>query len=313
MVSVARALAPTARIVAAAPTTHDAEELVAAGADRVIAVEMEAVVGLFDDVLRHYRVDADEILRHEETLRHGTYEAFDHEMMDTPAVRCELDADCFSTRTVTIRRGTRAAGHSLGDLRLDERLLHAVEVTRDGAVTTEPRGAFVLQAGDEVVFGGTAQSFVDAADLFRTSDAGTPSLPALPAMPTQRADWIDTAASVTLSADPAAGCTHLDHVHDVTPGTAGLPGVPGARRPLGPPAGVHGVRPRRLLRLVAEQARHGPFPRDRAPRRPEHRARRDVGLVLPRRGDAVAPAPPTDGPRRAGPEAGRGSAWGARR
>lgn len=221
VVSVARALAPTCRIVATAPTPADAEELVHAGADRVIAVELEAVIGLFDDILRHYRVDAEDILRHEETLRHGTYEAFDQEVMDTPAVRCELDGDCFSTRTVTIREGTRAAGQSLADLQLDERLVHAIEVTRDGAVTNEPSGAFVLQPGDEVLFGGTPQSFIDAADLFRTSDAGTPSLPALPAMPTQRADWIDTSQAVHLTPDPKADCSHGDHVHDVRPGTQG--------------------------------------------------------------------------------------------
>ncbi|WP_420455278.1 cation:proton antiporter [Rubrivirga sp.] len=221
VVSVARALAPTVRIVACAPTADAAEELVEAGADRVIAVELEAVVGLFDDVLRHYRVAPDEILRHEETLRHGTYQAFDRDVMDTPAVRCELDADCFSTRSVTIRAGARADGQSLADLRLDERLLHAIEVTHDGDLTREPGGRFVLRAGDEVLFGGTPQSFIDAADLFRTSDAGTPSLPDLPPMPTQRADWIDTTAPVHLDPDPDAGCSHLDHVHDVTPGTPG--------------------------------------------------------------------------------------------
>ncbi len=221
VVSVARALAPTARIVACAPTSHDAHELVEAGADRVIAVEMEAVIGLFDDVLRHYRVAPEDILRHEETLRHGTYQAFDHDLMETPAVRCELDDDCFSTRSVTIRDGARASGQSLAALRLDERLIHVLEVDRAGETVREPDGSFVLEPGDEVLFGGTPQSFIDAADLFRTSDAGTPALPDLPPMPTQRADWIDPSAPVHLDPDPKAGCSHLDHVHDVTPGTQG--------------------------------------------------------------------------------------------
>ena len=221
VVSVARALAPTARIVACAPTARDAEELAEAGADRAIAVDLEAVVGLFDDVLRHYRVEPAEILRHEESLRRGSYEAFDTEMMDTPAVRCELDADCFSTRAVTIREGALAAGRSLEALGLDERLIHVVEVSRDGEVTREPRGAFVLEAGDEVLLGGTPQSFIDAGDLFRITDGQTPALPEIPPMPTQRADWIDTSRPVHLDPDPDAGCSHLDHVHDVTPSAQG--------------------------------------------------------------------------------------------
>ena len=47
-VSVARALSPTVRIVVTATTMDEAEELVEAGADRAIATELEAVVGLFD-------------------------------------------------------------------------------------------------------------------------------------------------------------------------------------------------------------------------------------------------------------------------
>ena len=221
VVSVARALAPTVRIVAAVPTLDDAEEVVAAGADRAIATEFEAVIGMFDDVLRHYQVDPAEILRHEEALRRGSYRAFDGSAMDTPAVRCELDDDCFSTRTVTVRPGARASGQSLAALRLDERLIHVVEVRRGGETTREPAGSFVLQPGDEVLFGGTPQSFIDAGDLFRTSDAAPPPLPDPPPMPTQSADWIDTAAPVEFSPDPDAGCSHLDHVHEVTPGTQG--------------------------------------------------------------------------------------------
>ena len=60
---------------------EDAEEIVEAGADRAIATEFEAVVGMFDDILRHYRVAPEIILEHEETLRRGSYEAFDTDMM----------------------------------------------------------------------------------------------------------------------------------------------------------------------------------------------------------------------------------------
>jgi CPA2 family monovalent cation:H+ antiporter-2 len=221
VVSVARALAPTVRIVTCVPTGHDADELVEAGADRAIATDLEAVIGLFDEVLRRYQVEPAEILRHEETLRRGAYDALDAGVMEAPAVRCELDDDCFSTRTVTIREGAPAAGRSLASLQLDERLLHVIEVEYDGGTVREPSGGRVLESGDVVLFGGTPQAFADAGDLFRAPDAAAPPLPDLPAMPTQRADWIDTSEPVHLDPDPKAGCTHLDHVHDVTPGTQG--------------------------------------------------------------------------------------------
>src|SRR4029450_12667974 len=56
--------------------------------------------------------------------------------------------------------------------------------------------------------------------------------------------------------------------------------VPGHRRPLGTPAPVRDVRPRRLLRLVAEQARDRALPRHRPPARPVVRAGRELVGVL---------------------------------
>ena len=221
VVSVARALSPTTRIVACVPTAHDAEEIVAAGADRAIAEQMEAVIGLFDDVLRHYQVEPREILRHEEALRRGNYEALETEMMGTPAVRCELDADCFSTRTVTIREGALAADKTLAELQFDERLLHVIAIDRDGETRREPDGDARLGVGDTILVGGTPEAFIAAADLFRTSDTSAARAPSLPAMPTQSADWIDTSATVHLDPDSKAECSHTDHVHDVTPGTQG--------------------------------------------------------------------------------------------
>ncbi|MEM6327482.1 MAG: cation:proton antiporter, partial [Bacteroidota bacterium] len=223
VVSVARALSPTTRIVACAPTVADAEHLVESGCDRAIAVQMEAVVGLFDDILRHYQVEPDEILRHEEALRRGTYEALEDEMMGSPAVECELNDECFSTRTITIREGTPASGRSLADLGLDERLLHVIQIDRDGTLLREPQGSETLQPGDSVLMGGHADSFIRSADLFRTSDAPRrgDGLPPLPEQPTQRADWIDTTQTVTLTPKPNVECSHLDHIQEVYPSAQG--------------------------------------------------------------------------------------------
>ena len=69
---------------------------------------------------------------------------------------------------------------------------------------------------------------------------------------------------------------------------AGLRRLPAYRRHLGPLASVHDVRPRRLLRLLAQPARDEALSPDHASHRALARARRGLGLVLPGRGDAVS-------------------------
>ncbi len=59
-----------------------------------------------------------------------------------------------------------------------------------------------------------------------------------------------------------------------------LPVVRRRRPPLGRPAPVPRLRPRRLLRLLTRPARHRPLPRDRPRRHAVRRARRGLALVL---------------------------------
>ena len=61
-----------------------------------------------------------------------------------------------------------------------------------------------------------------------------------------------------------ATCTHLDTLNEVQPSDDGCHECL-QRRALGAPADVPGVRARRVLRQLAEQARHRPLPRDRHP------------------------------------------------
>ena len=109
------------------------------------------------------------------------------------------------------------AGHVMAECRITDNIVNLANL-----LVGRMRGGLAqVNVVASMMFGGTPQSFIDAADLFRTSDAGTPSLPALPAMSTQRADWIDTSQTVHLTPDPKADCSHGDHVHDVRPGTQG--------------------------------------------------------------------------------------------
>ena len=223
VVSVARPLSPTTRIVACVRTQHEAEELIAAGADRVINTEMEAVVGMFDDVLRSYQVSPKHIVRHEAELRRGLYEALDETMMTEAAVACELSDDCFSTRTFTVRPDTPATDRSLAELQLDERLLHVTRIDRMGQLIHEPAGATELHAGDVVTVAGEPESFARAAQLFRSEEAldGT-NAPALPQLERrQRADYVDTEATIEVVPSATSTCSHTDSLRPVQPHTKG--------------------------------------------------------------------------------------------
>src|SRR5262249_40676041 len=62
-----------------------------AGANKVVADEMESIVQLFSEVLKCYEVSADEIERHEDTVRRGGYAALRQETIPAePVVMCNL-------------------------------------------------------------------------------------------------------------------------------------------------------------------------------------------------------------------------------
>ena len=69
--AVARTLNPTMRIVVRTRYIAEISPLTAGGADRVVAEELESIVQLFAEVLRDYRIPAEEIEAHEEAVRRG--------------------------------------------------------------------------------------------------------------------------------------------------------------------------------------------------------------------------------------------------
>jgi CPA2 family monovalent cation:H+ antiporter-2 len=73
VVAVARLANPEMRILVRTRYIAEIGPLLEAGADQVVAEELESVVQLFADVLRHYEVAAEEIERHEQEVRSGGY------------------------------------------------------------------------------------------------------------------------------------------------------------------------------------------------------------------------------------------------
>ena len=93
-------------------------------------------------------------------------------------------------------------------------------------------------------------------------------------------------------------CRHVAGIRNVTPSALGCEECLKMRLALGAPAPLPDVRPRRLLRQLAEPPRDEALPRDRPSDHRGLRPARGLGLVLRRRGDARPrrPATPQSGP-----------------
>jgi CPA2 family monovalent cation:H+ antiporter-2 len=224
--AVARTTNPTMRILVRTRYMAEIESFTEAGVDRVIAEELESIVGLLSDVLRDYRIAAEEIDAHEEAMRRGGYVALlrDAEEGESSVVECDLPEDCLDTRTVTIRAGAPIASGSLAALALEDKYgITLRTLRRDGDVVNDPPEDFTLQAGDELVLHGTADAFARSAPLFRSQTGSVvDSAPAIISNMDNKRD-IDTGQIMELKPDPAASplCAHLGMMRAVRPSARG--------------------------------------------------------------------------------------------
>src|SRR5262245_10616050 len=212
--SVARITNPTMRIIVRTRYMAEMGPLLAAGADRVIAAELESVLQLFADVMRSYDLSADDIERNEEAVRHGGYAALRAEDRPAaPVVECDLGPDCLARRTVTIRAGAPAVGVAIGDLPL------IVERLRRGTIDhVKPLAGETIQAGDELVLAGTADAFAQVAPLFRV---GTLDAVAMGEVLADTRTMVDTDRPVELDPQPGVHCRHLGQIRRVMPSARG--------------------------------------------------------------------------------------------
>ncbi len=103
IVAVARSLAPSARIIVRTRYQTEAGALESAGADLVVAEELESVVQLFADVLRTYKSSPVDIDRYAAVLRRGGYAALIvAETEETSAMNPRLRKDIDTTRPTTL-------------------------------------------------------------------------------------------------------------------------------------------------------------------------------------------------------------------
>jgi monovalent cation:H+ antiporter-2, CPA2 family len=170
VVMVARQLNPTMRIVVRTRYTAEVESLAEAGADIVIAEELESIVQLFGEVLRDYRIAAEEIENYEELARQNGYAALvksDGET-DKTIFACATNQECLDSRTVVVRAGMPVAEKTLAALKLAEKHGLKLEIVRrDGRILENLPPDFKLRPGDELVLSGATDAFARNAALFR--------------------------------------------------------------------------------------------------------------------------------------------------
>ena len=218
--SVARQLNPTMRIVVRTRYNSDTEHLTEAGADLVIAEELESIVQLFGEVLRDYRIPAEQIDNYEELARQNGYSALlNTETNEVKSVfECRADQDCFDTRTVIVRSSTPLAGKTFADLKiLENDGLSVQSINRRGQNLENLAQDFVIRKGDELVLSGSTEAFIRHAGLFRPKLAAD-----LRAVESENYKFVDTEKAVEFVSEVGAEiCSHLDQIKRVYPSADG--------------------------------------------------------------------------------------------
>lgn len=231
--SVARQINPTMRIVVRTRYTEEVHELAAAGADTVIAEELESIVQLFGEVLRDYQIPASEIEAYEELARGNGYAELLNEnpQIDNSVFRCETGQDCFDRRTVKVREGAPIAGKPLNALMLMNDFGLELKTLRRNGENLDPLPTdLVFAPGDELELSGSTQAFANNAAMFRSPGNGQirKSVPPRPPKNDETtlafADETGIDMETELRYRPkvdAEVCSHLDRIRPVFPSAPG--------------------------------------------------------------------------------------------
>jgi CPA2 family monovalent cation:H+ antiporter-2 len=227
------------RIVVRTRYISDAEHLTEAGADVVIAEELESIVQLFGEVLRDYRIPAAQIENYEELARQNGYSALLNAGAndDNSVFACEPGEDCFDTRTIIVRASMPFANKTLAGLNvLENDGLHLQAVTRNGQSIENLTQDFIIEPGDELILSGSTEAFVRNADLFRSSNETSRKssaaravtidenvLPATTAaIKTDGNKFIDTEKAIVFKPQiDESVCGHLKQIRSVFPSADG--------------------------------------------------------------------------------------------
>ena len=172
---VARHLNAKIHIVARTRYVSDMEELYALGANEVVPEEFETSLEIFARVLRRYGITEGRIREQAEEARRDHYDLLRQRgtsvtrvdgFLSPVAARVEME-------TLTVRRGSQAAGRSLTELNALCGGARVAAVIRSGQVRYDLDAGSVLSPGDTVVLIGSGDALSAATKVFREDAART--------------------------------------------------------------------------------------------------------------------------------------------
>ena len=183
---VARHLNAKIHIVARTRYVSDMEELYALGANEVVPEEFETSLEIFARVLRRYGITEGRIREQAEEARRDHYDLLRQRgtsvtrvdgFLSPVAARVEME-------TLTVRRGSQAAGRSLTELNALCGGARVAAVIRQGQVRYDLDAGSVLSPGDTVVLIGSGDALSAATKVFREDAARTTGETAATSVPT---------------------------------------------------------------------------------------------------------------------------------
>ena len=166
---VARHANAKVHIVARTRYVKDMEELYALGANEVVPEEFETSLEIFARVLRKYGITEGRIREQVEEARRDHYDLLRQRgtnltrvdgFLSPVAARVEMES-------LTVRRGSRAAGRSLTETNALCDGARVAAVIRQGQVRYDLDAGSVLSPGDTVVLIGSGDALASATKVFR--------------------------------------------------------------------------------------------------------------------------------------------------
>ncbi len=162
-------------IVARTRYVSDMEELYALGANEVVPEEFETSLEIFARVLRRYGVAEGRIREQAEEARRDHYDLL--RQRGTSVTRVDGFLAPLAARvemeTLTVRRGSQAAGRSLTELNALCGGARVAAMIRQGQVRYDLDASSLMAPGDTVVLIGSGDALAEATKVFREDAART--------------------------------------------------------------------------------------------------------------------------------------------
>lgn len=171
-IALVRALAPRAHVVVRTRQQAHIEELTAAGADEVIAEELETAIEILTRVLRHLRIPRNVILAETRLLRGEEYRVLRFAARDPDVGRTLMQLlEAGTTDVFQLLPGSPHAGRTILDLDLRRRTgATLIAVVRGDVPHTSPPPDLVLHEGDLLVLVGSHAQIEAAFTLMESGE-----------------------------------------------------------------------------------------------------------------------------------------------